>query len=98
FYVRQGKENKIKQVNKIDWSLLKNHSNRSLLELNKKLIKFRRRSNALRSDNIEIFHENLDNKLFAYTRWTENDKRVVVVLNFSKDQHHGYKVTHWPSP
>lgn len=51
---------------------------------------------ALKSDNIEFFHENPDAKVLAYLRWSDTGARVVVVLNFSDQNFSEYKLTHFP--
>lgn len=56
------------------------------------LTALRKNSNAIQSDNIEFFHENMDSKVLAYVRWNEQGERVVVVANFSEQYLAGYRV------
>ncbi|CAF1161234.1 unnamed protein product, partial [Didymodactylos carnosus] len=55
-YKAQGTENKSKTVNKLEWSLLQNELNHSLFDTYRTLIELRKRSQAIRGDNIEFFH------------------------------------------
>ncbi|MBF2026559.1 MAG: alpha amylase C-terminal domain-containing protein [Oscillatoriales cyanobacterium C42_A2020_001] len=81
---------------KIDWTLLKNDSNRSLFEYYKGLIALRKTNRALHTENIEFFHENPETKVLAYTRWNDEGSRVVVVVNLSDQFLAGYTVPNFP--
>ncbi|CAF1157756.1 unnamed protein product [Rotaria sordida] len=92
-----GKEDKTTRVNKLDWSLITRQPNCSLLELIQSLIRLRHHSAAIRSDNLNVFHADMERQVLAYERWSsENeDDRVVVIANFSKNEYKGYKVINW---
>ncbi len=62
----------------------------------KKFLALRKQNPALQSNNIDFFHENLDVKVLAYTRWHEEGSRVVVVANFSDSFLSGYKLPNFP--
>lgn len=82
---------------KVDWGLLNNDSNRSLLDYYKGLIALRKTNPALHTENIEFFHENPEAKVLAYTRWNDEGSRVVVVANFSDQFLAGYAVPDFPA-
>ena len=81
---------------KIDWTLLKNDSNRGLFEYYKGLINLRKNNHALYTENIEFLHENPESKVIAYTRWNGEGSRVVVVANFSDQYLGSYRVPNFP--
>jgi 1,4-alpha-glucan branching enzyme len=92
-----GDENRTKKVNKLDWSLLSKTSEHSLFDLYCKLIAFRKSSSALKSDNIVFFHQDSNNHILAYYRWSnETNELVVVIFNFSINDQQTYCVTDWP--
>lgn len=82
---------------KIDWTLLGNDSNKGLWEYYKGLIHLRKNNQALYTENIEFFHEDVESKVFAYTRWNDEGSRVVVVVNWSENYLAGYSVPHFPA-
>jgi 1,4-alpha-glucan branching enzyme len=82
---------------KIDWSLLENDLNKGLMEYYKGLIHLRKNNHALYTANIDFFHEDLDSKVIAYTRWNDEGSRVVVVANFSDNYLAGYTVPNFPA-
>ena len=82
---------------KIDWTLLGNDLNKGLWEYYKGLIHLRKNNQALYTENIDFFHEDLDSKVFAYTRWNDEGSRVVVVVNWSENYLAGYSVPHFPA-
>jgi 1,4-alpha-glucan branching enzyme len=82
---------------KIDWTLLGNDSNKGLWEYYKGLINLRENNQALYTENIDFFHEDLESKVFAYTRWNDEGSRVVVVVNWSENYLAGYSVPHFPA-
>lgn len=85
------------QPNKINWTLLGNDFNRALWGHYQALIRLRQDHFALRSNNIEFFHENGDNQVLAYVRWDDAGGRVVVIANFSGQDLPGYRVPHFPA-
>ena len=80
----------------IDWTLLKNDSNQNLRGYYQGLIALRKDNHALRTSNIDFFHEDPESKVLAYTRWNDEGSRVVVVINFSGDFLEGYAIEHFP--
>lgn len=82
---------------KIDWTLLKNDLNHSLLDYYKGLIHLRKSNPALHTANINFFHENPEAKVLAYTRWNDEGSRVVVVANFSDQFLAGYTIPDFPA-
>ncbi|NJL86974.1 MAG: alpha-amylase [Leptolyngbyaceae cyanobacterium SM1_1_3] len=85
------------EPNKIDWTLLKNDSNRNLLEYYKGLIALRKQNHALYGENIEFFHEDPEGRIFAYTRWNDEGSRVAVVVNFSDNFLSDYTFPNFPA-
>lgn len=81
---------------KIDWSLLENDRNHSLWENYRGLISLRKENHALRTNNVEFFHENPDNKVIAFVRWNDEGSRIVVVINFSNQYLADYKIPNFP--
>ncbi|ACB50158.1 putative alpha-glucanotransferase [Crocosphaera subtropica ATCC 51142] len=81
----------------INWDLLENDSNQTLLKTYKKLIALKTKNNALHTDNIDFIHEDIDNKILVYHRWNNEDSRVVVVLNFSGNSFSDYKIPNFPN-
>ena len=80
----------------IDWTLLKNDSNQNLRGYYRGLIALRKENHALRTSNIDFFHEEPESKVLAYTRWNDEGSRVVVVINFSGDFLQDYAIEHFP--
>ena len=76
----------------IDWTLLENDSNQNLRGYYQGLINLRKNNHALRTNNIDFFHEDPESKVLAYTRWNDEGSRVVVVINFSGDFLEGYAI------
>ncbi|WP_013325003.1 alpha-amylase family glycosyl hydrolase [Gloeothece verrucosa] len=83
--------------NKIDWTLLKNDSNKGLFEYVKGLVNLRKQNHALYTTNIDFFHENPETQVLAYTRWNDEGSRIVVVANFSDNFLAGYEVPNFPA-
>ncbi|MBD2198432.1 MULTISPECIES: alpha-amylase family glycosyl hydrolase [Calothrix] len=81
---------------KIDWTILANDLNSSLLAYYKGLIHLRKNSHALYTENIDFIHENAEAKVLAYSRWNDEGSRVVVVANFSENFLAGYHVPNFP--
>lgn len=82
---------------KIDWTLLENDLNQSLFEYCKGLIALRKNNLAVQTENIDFFHEDLESRVLAYTRWNDEGSRVAVVANFSDQFLAGYQVPHFPA-
>jgi 1,4-alpha-glucan branching enzyme len=82
---------------KIDWTLLAGALNQELFSFYKGLISLRKNNNALYTENIEFFHENLDAKVLAYTRWNDEGSRIVVVINFSDQFLASYQLLDFPT-
>ncbi|WP_330220710.1 alpha-amylase family glycosyl hydrolase [[Phormidium ambiguum] IAM M-71] len=80
----------------IKWNLLENQPNHDLFEYYKKLINLRKQNPALHSENVELFHQDSENKVLAYQRWNQEGARVVVVANFSDKNLAGYKINQFP--
>lgn len=92
-----GNENRTKEVKKINWSSLTKTSHRSLWDLYRKLISFRRSSVAIRSDNLRFFHHDAEAHILAYHRWTdEPNQSVIVIYNLSIKDQQNYAVRNWP--
>lgn len=83
--------------NKIDWTLLSHDLNKSLFEYYKGLIALRKANPALYTNNIEFFYEDVEARVFAYTRWNDEGSRVVVVVNFSDQFLGDYSVPNFPA-
>lgn len=81
---------------KLEWSLLENELNQNLFQHYQRLIALRTNSTALQTGNIEFFHEDPDNQVFAYVRWDESRTRVVVVANCSDRSLAGYQIPNFP--
>jgi 1,4-alpha-glucan branching enzyme len=81
---------------KIDWTLLQNDRNHDLLSDYQGLVRLRRECHALRTENVQFFHENPDNKVLAYIRWNDEGSRVVVVVNCSNNYLSNYQVRDFP--
>lgn len=81
---------------KIDWSLLENDDNQSLLDYYRGLIALRKENHALRTNNIDFFHEDPESKVLTYTRWNDEGSRIVVAINFSDNFLKDYTIEHFP--
>lgn len=81
---------------KIDWTLLKNDNNLSLLQHYKGLINLRKTNHALHTGNIDFFHTNQEDGVLAYTRWNDEGSRVAVVANLSENYLGEYAIEHFP--
>ena len=81
---------------KINWSLLKNELNQDLFDCYRGLIGLRINNQALHTDKIDFFYEDIDNQVFAYTRWNDEGSRLVVVANFSSNFLADYEIEHFP--
>ncbi|RUR74199.1 alpha-glucanotransferase [Chlorogloeopsis fritschii PCC 6912] len=82
---------------RVEWPLVKNDLNHNLLEYYKGLIALRTQNPALRTSNIEFFHENLENHVFGYVRWNDEGSRVVVIANFSDRYLGNYCIPNCPA-
>lgn len=84
------------QTHQLNWSLLENQRNQDLLRYYKGLIALRQQNDALKTPNIQLFHENPDQKVLAYDRWHDQGARIVVVANFSDQFLPGYRIPNFP--
>jgi 1,4-alpha-glucan branching enzyme len=82
---------------KIDWTLLANDLNTNLFEYYKGLIDLRKNNHALYTENIEFFYEDIEARVFAYTRWNDQGSRVVVIANFSDNFLADYTIPNFPA-
>lgn len=82
--------------NKLAWSRLSTPEGAGLHDCYRKLIWLRREHPALRSDTLDIIHEDPEARVVAYHRWDEGGDRVVIVANASADDRGGYTVPAWP--
>jgi 1,4-alpha-glucan branching enzyme len=85
------------ESSKIDWQLLDNDLNQNLFEYYKGLIFLRKSNRALWTEKIDFFHENVEAKVLAYTRWNEEGSRIVVIANFSDTFRAGYHIPNFPA-
>ncbi|MFB2879387.1 alpha-amylase family glycosyl hydrolase [Floridanema aerugineum] len=90
------KSKSTEQASPIRWNLLDNQLNHDLFEYYKKLITLRKQNPALHSENVDLFHQDSENKVLAYQRWNEEGSRVVVVANFSEQDLAQYKINQFP--
>lgn len=81
---------------KIDWTLLKNDRNHDLLEHYRGLIQLRKENHALRTANVEFFHEDSDCKVLGFIRWNDEGSRIVVIINFSGQYLADYQICNLP--
>ncbi len=81
---------------KINWKLLENDLNQGLFDYYRGLINLRTQNYALRTNNIEFFSEDTNNKVLAYTRWNDQGSRIVVVANFSNNFLQNYSLDKFP--
>lgn len=82
------------EPNPLDWSLL--DRNRDLFEFYKRLITLRHEKSSLRSDEVEFFYENAEDKILAYVRSDESDEKVVVIANFSDRTYENCTIENFP--
>lgn len=80
----------------IGWSLLKHDRNRDLFEYYKRLIALRKQTPALQTANVQFFYENSEDKVFAFSRWSEESSQVVVVANLSDQPRPDYQIPNFP--
>ncbi|HEY9616773.1 MAG TPA: alpha-amylase family glycosyl hydrolase [Microcoleaceae cyanobacterium] len=85
------------QPHALEWELLKNDLNRDLLNYYKQLIALRKQHPALLTSNIDIFHEDPENKVFAYVRWNNEGSQVVVIVSFADRTLEGYQIHNFPA-
>jgi 1,4-alpha-glucan branching enzyme len=67
----------------IDWELLKNKDNSDLMNFTAGLIKLRRATPALCSDNFEVLLKDKQSHLFGYKRWNDAGGVVAVLANLN---------------
>lgn len=80
----------------LDWSLLDNETNSGLFKYTQGLIALRQQNAALKSDNLSVFHQNLDDGVVGYLRWHEMGTRVAVIVNCSHNYIADYTVKDLP--
>lgn len=81
----------------LHWELLKNKNNSDLFHYYSGLIYLRKTTGALKTEHIEFFHVDPDNKVLAWKRWDDGGSQVVVVANFSDDMRGDYHVPGFPA-
>ena len=69
----------------LDWSLLKNDSNRELRDYSARMLKLRHENPALHNDSFQVCFEHVERRLFAFKRWNEEGNVVLVVGTFRHD-------------
>lgn len=85
------------ECRRVDWTLLDNDLNSGLWKYYQGLIGLRQQNPALQTDNIEFFHENPEEKVFAFVRWNSEGSRVVVVASFCDRFLQGYQIPDFPA-
>ncbi|MGB7412683.1 MAG: alpha-amylase family glycosyl hydrolase [Thermosynechococcaceae cyanobacterium] len=90
-------KHKTQEEAKLDWTLLDNNENQNLLAYYKGLISLRHTNPALKTENIDFFHQNDEAKVIAYTRWNDEGSRIVIVANFSDQYLAGYDLPDFPA-
>jgi 1,4-alpha-glucan branching enzyme len=68
-----------------------------LLEYYKHVIRLREKVPALYTENIEFIHENAEAKVLAYSRWSDEGRRAVVVAKFSDTYLSGNSIPKFPA-
>ena len=91
------KANATSDPNPLDWTLLDQDLNCDLFEFYKRTIAWRKEIPALLTDNIEFFHENVEDSVLAYIRWDDGGSRVVVVANLGDRHFPAYEVPNAPT-
>jgi 1,4-alpha-glucan branching enzyme len=81
---------------KIDWSLLDNDENQSLLDFVRGLTTLRKQTHALYTNNIDFFHDDSEAKVLAYVRWNTEGSQVAVLANCSAHYLADYTVKNFP--
>jgi 1,4-alpha-glucan branching enzyme len=81
------KEKRLEEA-KIEWPLLANEANRSLLAYHQGLVALWKQG-ALQTENLEFTYEDEGSRVLAFKRWDGGGSQVVVVANFS-DQRHAF--------
>jgi 1,4-alpha-glucan branching enzyme len=90
------KSTTVTQSKKIAWPLLQEAPNQELFQYYKHLIALRKQSPALQSDQIEFFHQNLDNNVLGYQRWDNSGSVVVVIVSFCEQPLKNYLISNFP--
>jgi 1,4-alpha-glucan branching enzyme len=81
---------------KLDWSLLNNDENASLLEFVRGLTALRKQTHALFTTNINFFHDDPNSQVLAYVRWNSEGSQVAVIANCSDRYLADYTVKNFP--
>lgn len=84
-------------TNKLAWSRLGEPEGSGFHNHYRHLIWLRREHPALRGDTLDLFHEDPEAWVVAYTRWDESGDRVVTVANCSPNSHGPYNLPGWPT-
>ncbi|HEX3050141.1 MAG TPA: alpha-amylase family glycosyl hydrolase [Aggregatilineaceae bacterium] len=87
----------VNKPQKLDWSLLNNHTNADLLAFYQNLIKMRKENPALMTGSIEPFFMDHERAILAYKRWNDEGNLVVVVANFKPDYAGEVHIPNWPN-
>ncbi|CAF0773371.1 unnamed protein product, partial [Didymodactylos carnosus] len=72
------------------WSLATIGKTKHFFDCTKLLTSLRKRSKAVRSDNIDLFHRHWASKIAAYSRWCDNERVIVVTCLSEKDRSQHY--------
>ncbi|OJV92010.1 MAG: hypothetical protein BGO39_12865 [Chloroflexi bacterium 54-19] len=80
----------------LHWELLENQENSDLFHFYSGLIFLRKTTNALKTEHIEFFHLDEENKVLAWKRWDDGGGVVAVVANFSDNALGDYAVPNFP--
>jgi len=81
----------------LNWELLQNEANAHLYHYVSGLIFLRKSVGALKSENIEFFYADPENKVLAWKRWDEGGSLVAVVANFGDTALGDYKIPNFPA-
>ena len=65
----------------LDWSLLKNEGNASLLQHTVSLVKLRTSTPAMNTDNFEITLIDAERQILGYKRWNDTGGVALIVAN-----------------
>ena len=77
----------------LEWALLQNQSNRALHDFNRTLLRVRRETPALRTDNIQVLLQDGQRKILVLKRWNDAGNVAVVALNLRDEPSGEYVAT-----
>ena len=80
----------------LHWELLKNEPNADLQRYVSGLVYMRKTVGAFKTENIEFFHLDPEQKVLAWKRWDDGGSQVAVVVNFSDNSLGDYHVPNFP--